>query len=49
MLGFVIQVSIYTHFKSWPGTTAKNAAQGPLVGIEPTALANKNMANKKIH
>jgi hypothetical protein len=37
-LGFVIEVSIYIHFKIWPGTTAKNAAQGPLVGIEPTAL-----------
>jgi hypothetical protein len=28
----------YIHFKTWPGTIAKNAAQGPLVGIEPTAL-----------
>jgi hypothetical protein len=37
MLEFVIQVIIYI-FKTWSGTTAKNAAQGRLVGIEPTAL-----------
>ena len=40
MFGFVIQVSIYIYIlrSDQERTTAKSAAQGPLVGIEPTAL-----------
>ena len=38
-LGFVIQVSIYTLLRpDQEPATAKNAAQSPLVGIEPTTL-----------
>ena len=38
MLGFVIQVLIYIFLRTDQERLRKNAAQGSLVGIEPTAL-----------